>query len=178
MGKAAQTKDLFGITEGVFCQQVNCRGAIGGGLSGAINKVFPAVGERYMKVFEENHGISSRLFGGYDFVRVTDNLTVANIYSQDKYGNPKHTHEIYTDRKKLLNAVNYICDIFPDRNVFIPKEIGCGLGGENWEEIQDELYKLNKDNLYIVDTWTKALTKCQITLPPKAKAKNTIDKEM
>lgn len=55
-----------------------------------------------MKVFEENHGISSRLFGGYDFVRVTDNLTVANIYSQDKYGNPKHTHEIYTDRKSFL----------------------------------------------------------------------------
>lgn len=80
--------------------------------------------------------------------------------------------------KKLLNAVNYICDIFPDRNVFIPKEIGCGLGGENWEEIQDALYKLNKDNLYIVDTWTKALTKCQITLPPKAKAKNTIGREI
>lgn len=178
MGKATQTKDLFGITKGVFCQQVNCRGAIGGGLSGAINKVFPAVGERYMKVFEENHGISGRLFGGYDFVRVTDNLTVANIYSQDKYGNPEHTHEIYTDRKKLLNAVNYICDIFPNRNVFIPKEIGCGLGGENWEEIQDALYKLNKDNLYIVDTWTKALTKCQITLPPKAKAKNTIGREI
>lgn len=172
------SKDLFGITEGVFCQQVNCRGAIGGGLSGAINKAFPAVGERYMKVFEENHGIPDRLFGGYDFVRVTDKLTVANIYSQDKYGNPERTHEIYTDRNKLLNAVNYICDIFPDRNVFVPKEIGCGLGGENWEEIQNELYKLNKDNLYIIDTWTKALTKCQITLPPKAKIKASVEKEM
>lgn len=150
---------LFGISNGVICQQVNCCGAYGAGLSGAISKAFPVVLERFRKNYELNRG---NQFGTFEVIPVTDSLYIANIYSQMNYGNSSRTGIKYTDTNKLVNAIDDICDIFfcP---VYVPhfvdkfgnhSGIGCGLAGEKWGNLYPLLAELKQPNLYMLDTYS------------------------
>lgn len=159
--------ELFGITEGIICQQCNCQGRYGAGLSGVISNKFPIVLEQFKINFSKNIG---KQFGTYEIIPIAFNhiegeirtLSVANIYSQDRYGNSAKTGVKYTNKHKLISAILEICEKF-NCNVYIPHSIdkngnhtgiGCGLAGEKWENIYPVLQRLNLPNLYLVDTFT------------------------
>lgn len=145
---------LFGVTKGIICQQVNCQGVMGAGLAKVIMDKFPIVKIRYDENFKMNKGFQ---FGTSDIVVISDNLKVANIYSQDKYGNPSKTKEVYTDKDKLIENIVKISKDFAELPVYIPIGIGCGYGGENWDlSIYPSLKQAVSDNslknVYILDT--------------------------
>jgi putative nucleotidyltransferase with HDIG domain len=158
--------DLFGITDGILCQQVNCCGAYGAGLSGAISnkyrEVFSDFQETYLTSPVENeHDRAHRSqFGKSRLIQCEDNLFVANIYSQIYYGNPKITGKTYTDVDALVTCVKRLSEGFPDEKIYLPhgfkdgvhNGIGAGLGGADFSEIFDKLKALHLKNVYLYNT--------------------------
>lgn len=176
---------LFGITEGIICQQVNCCGVMGVGLAKVIMDKFPLVKESYDEFYKDtdkgykchfdqlgsvdiipldisNMSIEDkRFFNPYDENRKS-NLMVVNIYAQDFYGNPDKTGKVYTKLYHLINAIHGLCFAF-DIPIYIPKGIGCGYGGETWDYVYKELQELAEkfDNLYLLDTFTQEVSKIE-----------------
>lgn len=151
---------LFGIKEGIICQQVNCKGVMGAGLAKAISDKFPIVKEKYLENYKKNKGIQLGSFQIIDVVVTSsDFLAVCNLYTQDNYGNSSITKKCYTDKELLINTIECVCSSNPNTKVYIPIKIGCGLAGGNWEEIKEEIINLikkrNIHNAYFLDTLQK-----------------------
>ena len=151
---------LFGIKEGIICQQVNCKEVMGAGLAKAISDKFPIVKEKYLENYKKNKGIQLGSFQIIDVVVTSsDFLAVCNLYTQDNYGNSNITKKCYTDKELLINAIECVCFSNPNTKVYIPIKIGCGLAGGNWEEIKEEIINLikkrNIHNAYFLDTLQK-----------------------
>lgn len=145
------SQSLFGIEEGIICHQVNCRNVIGGGLSGAIIKAFPKVEQNYHKLFEMGY-TPEKLYGLKTVNPVTESLSICNLYTQLDYGNPSVTGKQYTNVEYLINAVKNVAIDNPDKKVYIPYNIGCGLGGADWKDVFARIQNLNCPNLYLIDT--------------------------
>lgn len=151
---------LFGIKEGIICQQVNCKGVMGAGLAKAISDKFPIVKEKYLENYKKNKGMQLGSFQIIDVVVTSsDFLAVCNLYTQDNYGNSSITNRCYTDKELLINTIECVCSSNPNTKVYIPIKIGCGLAGGNWEEIKEEIINLikkrNIHNAYFLDTLQK-----------------------
>lgn len=151
---------LFGIKEGIICQQVNCKGVMGAGLAKAISDKFPIVKEKYLENYKKNKGMQLGSFQIIDVVVTSsDFLAVCNLYTQDNYGNSNITKKCYTDKELLINAIECVCSSNQNTKVYIPIKIGCGLAGGNWEEIKEEIINLikkrNIHNAYFLDTLQK-----------------------
>ena len=147
-----EQNSLFGIDDGIICQQVNCQKVMGAGLAKAIMDKFPVVYEKYTGSFIGKR--SEEMFGKVGIVRVTEKLAIANIYSQFSYGNSNKTGQIYTDEDKLINGISKLSENYPDKNIYIPVKIGCGLAGGNWESVKRRIQALDRDNLFFIDTHT------------------------
>ena len=155
-----QKESLFGITRGVICQQVNCQAVMGAGLAKAIMDKYPIVYENYKDSFRRHK--REELFGKVSLVKLSEDLYVANLYTQFSYGNPKKTGKVYTDADKLVAAVRGVCIKMKDFPVYLPhtkglegKEnygIGCGYGGETWEHLEPLFKALGMPNLKLIDT--------------------------
>ena len=154
-------KSLFGITKGILCQQCNCKGKYGAGISGAISSVYPEVYFSFKKDYEK-YGKANTLFGTTTIVKCTDDLYVANIYSQYNYGRSG----VYTDIPRLVIAISQIALQNPNTNIYVPHNynpisgkhtgIGAGLGGAVWPIIENYLQTCinhsNIHNVYLYDT--------------------------
>ena len=159
-----EEKDLFGIKDGIFCQQVNCQGVMGAGLAKAIYEKFPVVKEKFLENYNKNKG--SQL-GKVSVIPVANNgnLLVANIYGQEYYGNPYKTNKIYTDINKLINAITKVSIVAENtnKNIYIPVGIGCGYGGEKWDRVNSKIREIvneNKlNNVYLINTNTLEVEK-------------------
>jgi O-acetyl-ADP-ribose deacetylase (regulator of RNase III) len=128
-------QDLLQVEDGIICHQTNCMGAAGG-LAGAIFRKYP---EAY-KVYKNN--VQSFLddwmpLGTIDLTKVKKDLYVANMYAQYDYGTDSRKTEYGTFRmclRDLIHAIEFKSkseDIL--KEIYFPYEIGCGLGGGNWE---------------------------------------------
>ena len=148
-----ENDDLFGVQEGIVCQQVNCRNKMGAGLAKVIYEQFPIVKREYHKSFDDSG--ASELYGKYRIVPVTEGLSVANIYSQYDYGNSEKTGKVYTNGEKLVNAISLISKEFPVQKLYIPVKIGCGLAGGDWDMIKQQIKDLHNPNIYFIDTYTR-----------------------
>jgi len=199
---AAADKELFSVSKGIICQQVNCCGMMrtDAGLSGAIYNDYPQVKDAYDDMYKvakpnrPNHHCQPIQSGAYQVVSLTeayipyksgddllnvnyveprmmdggnavkdkDGLYVANIYGQKKFGNPYKTGEVFTELDKLTAAIKDIAESNPDIPVYIPHSvingedvgIGCGYGGEKWENVYKALKGMKLDNIYLLDTNT------------------------
>ena len=117
--------NLLGMTEGVICHQVNCQGVMGSGIAKQISDKWPEVYDGYMK--NCNKEDLSKSLGLISYVQVDDNLLVANVFGQDRYG---------TDRRQT----NYgaVAEAFQRLKyapgpVYVPYLMGCGLAGGDWD---------------------------------------------
>lgn len=176
---------LFGITEGIICQQVNCCGVMGAGLAKAIMDKFPIVKESYDECYKEtekgykchfnqlgtvdvipidipNLTVADKICLSRDDKISRSKLMVANVYAQDLYGNPDKTGKVYTKLHHLTNAIHNLCIVY-DMPIYVPKGIGCGYGGETWDHVYKELQELAEkfDNLNILNTFTQEISKIE-----------------
>lgn len=152
---------IFGITTGIICQQTNCQNAYGAGLSGIIAKQYPVVYEKFKENYINNKG---NQFGTYELINVEPDLYIANIYSQNYYGNSYKTHIQYTDIDKLISAIDNIAETNKYKQIYIPcckfkhniiNGIGCGLAGAKWDDIYPRIVELSKrhKSLFLLDTY-------------------------
>ena len=126
-------KDILTVEEGVICHQVNCRKVMGAGLAAAIRKKWPKVYKEYMNT-EPSIGV-------VHVVQVDDKLFVANLYAQNFYGRGKQ----HTDYDALRECLKTLRRSFDLGQIYLPYQIGCGLGGGDWEVVKSIMEKDTPD---------------------------------
>lgn len=145
--------DILDVTEGIIVQQVNCFGVMGAGLAKQIRDKWPSVYNSYQDRVHYSPN-NKDLLGMTVWNRVDTNLFVASIFGQYDYG-----HGVkFTNYPALFKGIDYVFGLAETDQitVYIPKGLGCGLAGGNWDFVEAYLYDLdelfdNKVNIVIVE---------------------------
>lgn len=124
-------QDLLDVTHGVIAHQVNCVGVMGAGLARQIKNEYPKVYLAYRDLFNRRR---LRL-GVIQIVKVSHDLWVANLAGQ--YGVGTETAQTdYNSLELALSRLSIYCSKhLPDKQVFFPFGMGCGLAGGKWEDV-------------------------------------------
>jgi hypothetical protein len=119
--------DITLIDRGVIGHQVNCIYSMGSGVARELYTKFPSVRMDYLS----KH---SWALGDVQFIHINKELYVANMAGQYSCGNDKNT--VYTNICALTTCFRKLKKFSEENNLpaYVPKNIGCGLGNENWEE--------------------------------------------
>lgn len=132
--------DILNVTEGIIVQQVNCKGVMGAGLAKQIRDKWPSVYDSYLdKVYYSPN--NEDLLGTAVWNKVDTNLFVASIFGQYDYGHGTK----FTIYPALFKGLDYVfgmaeIDQIP---VYIPKGLGCGLAGGNWDFVEAYIQDLD-----------------------------------
>jgi len=132
--------DLLSVHTGVIAHQVNCRKVMGAGLALQIRQKYPIVYEEYLK--------KPAILGAIDVLPVTSTLRVANLYAQVDIKRAKAdrlprviTPKPLTSLAALECCLTKLKRACPNEAIFLPWGIGCGLGGANWEDVEEIIQK-------------------------------------
>lgn len=121
-------QDLFDVTEGIIAHQVNCQGVMGSGVAAIVRKKYPEAYEAYVELCQRL-GPGS-LLGMVQPVRVTEDLTVLNVFGQASFGASTRN----TSYDATADAWEKIAEHYGnDAAIYIPYLMGCALGGGDWE---------------------------------------------
>ena len=159
-------KDILTVNKGVIVHSVNCIGGVGG-LAGAIARKWPKNADEY-RAHVRNQKLPIMLLGSVFEVNVANNVIVANLFGQNNVGTNQRQTEysaLIAGFKRIANTTFYGDDKIPDysnheyylskltlNDIYIPYKIGCGLGGADWnivEEIINKTFDSSHFNVYI-----------------------------
>lgn len=120
-----------------ICHQVNCQGKMNSGIAKQIREKWPVVYDNYiMKYF---NSLPEILLGDIQIVNINTTgadekaQQVINMFAQQHYG---YDGRRYTSYDAFWNCLNLIKQSVPtDKKIGFPYNIGCGLGGANWNVI-------------------------------------------
>lgn len=143
--------NILDAKENIIVQSVNHQGVMGGGLALQIKNKYPEIdkeGYFYQSMcktmtFEEIK--QEGLIAYYS----TGNQYIASIFGQDQYGRDKQ----YTDYVALGNGLNTV-KLFAENMLYsiaIPSGLGCGLGGGDWQVVEDIIQRCFSES--IVHVW-------------------------
>ena len=132
--------NILDVTDGIIVQQVNCQNAMGAGLARQLMDKWPVIAERYHQFCGTME--AGKLLGACLPVRVSERVTVVNVFGQLYYGNASKTGRRYTNYEALIGGIRRICDRYPGRAIYVPYGIGCGLAGGNWSFVESQLKNL------------------------------------
>lgn len=120
--------DLFEhATEGLIIHQVNSFFVMGAGFAAQLKKTYPLVEEAYLSL-KETHSPED-VFGMVQVVKVNENLEVANMFSQYRFGRKGQ----FTSYEQFARCLQKIDNRFhKDVKISIPHGIGSALGGADW----------------------------------------------
>lgn len=150
-------KDILTINTGVIVHQVNCRGIMGGGIAAQIRLKYPKVCEEYSAMCNLVDEIDRySLLGQAQFCKATPDLFIANVFGQLSTSRNSRETEYYALKHGLEST---IVRFLADTEIYLPYNIGCGLGGGDWNIVNRMLERLS-------ETFEKDLTLCKFT-PPK-----------
>lgn len=124
--------DITLVTEGIIAHGVNCQGVMGSGVARALYTKWPIVKEAYLSLKEHKLGLIQQVY--VDF-----GLSVFNCHTQEFYG---IDNKVYANFDTVVKCMEVCATI--DYIVNIPK-IGCGLGGLDWNDLEKELLKIEKE---------------------------------
>ncbi len=161
-------KDILTVDKGVIVHSVNCIGAVGG-LAGAIARKWPKNADEY-RAHIKRQKLPIMLLGSVFEVNVAHNVIVANLFGQYNIGTSKQQ----TEYSALIRGFKNIAETFFQGNdkeerdygnpfglvdqpinltdIYIPYKIGCGLGGADWNLVEEILYRIfdsSSKNVYI-----------------------------
>lgn len=145
--------DILNVKEGIIVQQVNCMGVMGAGLAKQIRDKWPYVYDSYQaRIY--NTANTKELLGKTLFNNVENILFVASIFGQYYYGHQAK----FTNYPALFKGLDFVAEIsVADQTaIYIPKGLGCGLAGGNWDFVEAYIRDLdymfeNKLNITIVE---------------------------
>lgn len=143
--------NIFDLDSGHILHQVNCMGVMGAGIAGRIAKKHPVVKENYLNMCER-FSKQERL-GKLQLVQVAPELSFFNSFSQFAFG--RDENEKYTEEDLLIGNIERAASIARQNNqpLYVPFNIGCGLGGGDWDVIWDGIKDL--DNVLVVQKQEK-----------------------
>lgn len=120
--------NLLDVKEGIIAHGCNAQGVMGSGVAKQLRAKYPEVYVSYQKHVAEFREIGVRLIGSVDYVAVSPDLRVANMITQEYYGNDGRR---YVDYLALKESMTYVLQRSEELwlDVHIPYMIGAGLGG-------------------------------------------------
>lgn len=127
--------DLLDITEGIICHQVNCQRVAGAGLALQIRKKWPGWYDAFL---EQPPKLGKCwLLQTYTTKRSS---WIASLYAQEFYGSGLQTS--YSAFERALSSLQEMQNMdlngsrFGPHQVYVPRGIGCGLAGGDWNVIE------------------------------------------
>ena len=118
---------------------------MGSGVAAIVKKRYPRAFDRYVELCAVNSGSRANLLGIVQPVKVTDGLTVLNVFGQEGFGSPtRNTSYDATDV-----AWRKIGTAFRGQTIYIPYLMGCALGGGDWE-IYEKIVDRNCDGVVAI----------------------------
>ena len=133
--------NLLEAKEQYICHQVNCQGVMGSGVALQIKNKYPQAYEDYKTLCKlkdcENKG---NLLGYTQYIRISENKCIINLFGQDKYGYSKRQ----TNYIALIMAITDVLDNV-DEDIAIPYNMGCDRGGGDWDKLYFILEVLAED---------------------------------
>ena len=119
--------NILNQKKGIILHQVNCKGVMGAGIAKQIRSLYP---QHYIDYIN-----SQQKLGNIVISHVSPSLTIIGLFAQDGYGR----HKQYTDYNALEQCLIKVAQL-NEQHIFAPYKIGCGLGGGDWEIVQ-QLFK-------------------------------------
>lgn len=143
------------IDKAVILHQVNCMGAMGHGVAGAIRKKWPIVFDEYKTFVEGFRDRQWKLLGLSQGVTISPNLKVYNLFGQYDYGRDgirrTEYHAFENALTMFASDLQYNYDV-EGSAVLIPDLIGCGLAKGDRNVVMSiikEVFKPVKNEIYI-----------------------------
>lgn len=134
--------DLMQATEDIIVHQVNCKGVMGSGVAKQIKANFPEVFNEY-RGHAQSHD-SDELLGTAQFVfSPSKNKIIANVFGQDSFGASRRR----TFESALIWGLIKVKEFAEDNNmsVAMPYNIGCALGGGDWNTVYEGIQAVFSD---------------------------------
>lgn len=132
--------NLLDMKEGVICHQVNCQQVAGAGLALQIRK-------KWDSWYHEFTRYSGRL-GHVHFYEADDALWVASLYAQSYYGTSKR----HTNYAALGSSLLELRTCLASHTIYFPKGMGCGLGGGDWNIVEQIIEDALPDAIIVNNT--------------------------
>lgn len=144
-----KTGDIFTTKCNIIAHGVNCRGVFNAGIAQQIRRKFPKAFESYISKYAD----TGWQCGDVQVVKISQELDkyIANLATQYDYGrNGKYASAIYIEE-----CLNKLIEHSLKRGLSIATvRLGCGLGGLNWEEIQEIFEKSASKSLVYMEVWS------------------------
>jgi O-acetyl-ADP-ribose deacetylase (regulator of RNase III) len=156
--------NVINTLEGVVAHGCNCQGVMGSGVALAIRKRWLYAYQRYQEMVtshrEKHHPDMSGLLGlslivnvGDDLLTPINSLFVANMFTQNYYGNDGRKYADIAAIEVALSSTMSFCR-GANLPLYMPR-IGCGLGGLSWDEevgpIVEQLQRTHNVQVYVCD---------------------------
>ena len=122
-------RDIFTVTRGIICHQVNMKGVMGKGIALEIKNRFPNVFKAYRDAYE--HG--ELHLGMVQFVTAGKELYVGNLVGQNRYGSGQRCTDYGALRCAFQEVEKWSFGGLP---VYIPYKIGCNNAGGDWATVK------------------------------------------
>lgn len=100
--------DITTASHGIIVHGCNLQNTMGSGVAKAISDTWPEVKEAYHKAFDLVYPTDViPALGQVQYVRINGSLTVANAFTQEKYGNNGR----YADLDAIEKALRTVCSL-------------------------------------------------------------------
>lgn len=126
------TGDLLGAAQKVLVHGCNNRGVMGSGVAAQIRARWPNVYE----VYALKHKVFGLELGDVIPVATVDGRVVVNAVTQDGFGRDGHRYVDYAAVERCFRTINDRVHGWEVKEIAMPR-IGAGLGGGDWEVIEE-----------------------------------------
>ena len=135
--------DVTEASQSIIAHGVNCQGAFGSGVAGAIRKKYPAVREAYLL-----H--EPKTLGTCQYVNHADKIWV-NAFTQENYGYDGKEYASLVGVAYCFENIAKYMKSHELTELAMPK-IGCGLGGLDWKDVEHLINELlNEIDVYVYE---------------------------
>lgn len=139
--------DLLASNLKVIAHGCNCQGKFGSGIALQIRNTYPNVYEVYRLKYQ----VLGLELGTILPVRTLDDRIVVNCMTQYDYGKDGTLYIDYNAVDRCMAAINSNVEAWGVTEIGMPK-IGAGLGGGDWNRIEDIIVRNAKNFIPVVYT--------------------------
>jgi O-acetyl-ADP-ribose deacetylase (regulator of RNase III) len=127
----------------VLLHQVNCQGVMGGGIAKQIKDKYPNHFIDYCCIIDHSTGQHKECLGQWFITFCEADTAIVGLFGQYCFGTDKRHTNYAAFVKSLSDFIQSLC-MRKDSELIIPKNIGCGLGGGDWNIIEQILHDVEK----------------------------------
>ena len=139
--------DLLASNLEVIAHGCNCRGVMGSGIARQIRAKWPNVYE----VYKLKHQVMGLELGTILPIRTLDGRLVVNCMTQQSFGGDGQQYMDYDAIERCIAAMDHQVRDWGAAEIGMPK-IGAGLGGGDWDRIEDIIVRNAKNFIPVVYT--------------------------